>query len=82
MGRAIERRESEMENEITIQSLAERLAALEVAVASLAAKKVPEADGIDFSSVGGRKVGHHLTEKQGAPIDLSPAYGATGKRVR
>jgi hypothetical protein len=42
-------------------------------------KSEPESKEISLERLGGRKVGHHTPS--GKPVDLSAAYGETGKLV-
>jgi len=70
-----------MESEITLESLAQRVAALEAAVSALTAKHQSEVASIDFSKIGGKKIDHFVPEKDCEPVDLSPAYGKTGRRI-
>ena len=75
-----------MENEITLQDIERRLAVLETTVASLTAEKNSGEHSDEpcgrFASIGGieRHPGRSFEGSQS--VDLSEAYGETGKRVR
>jgi hypothetical protein len=74
-----------MQKEITLEDIVRRLATLERAVASLAAEKnrgehSDEPRG-KFAHIGGI-VRHAASSLEGSQsVDLSEAYGETGKRV-
>jgi hypothetical protein len=76
-----------MKNQITLQDIEIRLAALERVVASLTAEKNKRepSDDLDakFAQIGGKKVGHfkHDAPEGSQSVDMSEAYGSTGKRV-
>jgi hypothetical protein len=70
-----------MENEITLHDIERRLAALEKAVTSLTAEKneqKPKAP-IDFSHIGGKKVGHAVPS--GKPVDFSAIGGVCVRKA-
>jgi hypothetical protein len=73
-----------MENKITLEDIAHRLDALETIVASLSAEKNKGTHSDEprgkFAHIGGieRQPAH---EFESSHVDLSEAYGETGKRV-
>ena len=75
-----------MEKEIIIHDIEHRLATLERTVASLVAEKSRGQDSDEpcgkFASIGGieRHPAHPFEGSQS--VDLSDAYGETGKRIR
>jgi hypothetical protein len=73
-----------MDKEITLQDIERRLAALERAVASLTAEKKSEhSDGPrgKFADIGGIERHPARSFEGSQSVDLSEAYGETGKRV-
>ena len=71
-----------MEKEIMLQGIERRLAALERAVASLTAEKNKGEPRGKFAHIGGIE---HLPARSfegSQSVDLTQAYGETGKRVR
>jgi hypothetical protein len=75
-----------MENEITLHDIERRLAALERAVASLPAEKIKGEHGDEprgkFAHIGGIERHSARSVEGSRSVDLSEAYGETGKRVR
>ena len=66
-----------MEKEITIHDLERRLAALEKVIASLTAEK----NNGKFAHIGGIERHPARSFEGSQSVDLSEAYGETGKRV-
>jgi hypothetical protein len=59
----------------TLHDIAQRLGALETAVAGLTGRDKQQSRGISFESVGGKKVGHPLSVRTEKEIDFSAIGG-------
>ena len=71
-----------MEREITLQDIERRVATLERAVASLTAEKNKGEPRGKFAHIGGIERHPACSFEGSQSVDLTQAYGGTGKRVR
>ncbi len=70
-----------MENKISFEDIERRVAALEKAVASLTAEKSSDEPRGRFAHIGGIERPSAHPSEGSQRVDLSEAYGETGKRV-